>query len=130
MQEELRYEMEGRVVDTRKREDGPIEMKLEFLGRIGPYEMNGTLTKMIWSRIDGSMYAEGKGSFVTEQGEEGVMETTGTGVCLPDGTTRWLERMSYTSPPDDQAGNRRMILEYVFDMNSGHRVRGKGRAWA
>jgi len=106
-----------------------VEVSFEDSGKILGIEYNGITTYWSESRPDGSLYGEGQGVFILQNGESITLKGAGAGTIKAGGAVSYRGAVYFSASSSDLARLNAVAAVFEFEVDAGGNTHSKFWEW-
>ena len=106
-----------------------VEVSFEDSGKILGNEYNGITTYWAGSRPDGSLYGEGEGVFLLQNGENITLKGAGAGTIKPGGAVSYRGAVYFSASSPKFARLNTVAAVFEFDVEASGNTHSKFWEW-
>jgi len=106
-----------------------VEVSFEDSGKILGQQASNMGTYSSGPRPDGSLYGEGQGVVITQDGEMATWKGQGVGKLLPGGAVSYRGAVYYSTASAKLARLNTIAVVFEFEVGADGNIRTKGWEW-
>ncbi len=106
-----------------------VEVSFEDTGKLLGQQVNNMGTYWSGSRPDGTLYGEGQGVVITQDGEMATWKGQGAGKLQPGGAVSYRGAVYYSTASAKLARLNSVAVVFEFEVGADGTIRTKGWEW-